>query len=329
MGEYNFNFHGNVDNFAENCAMTQNQIDLFKESCFGRFLSLPTITRSSKLISNLMLRTGYYEGQPQSADKLLIELGGTPREFTKQHYADIMGLKLAEDYNFKEMEYTDVMEKGLFDETFQKGALASRGNISAFIEPSKEWGDVKRTRFLLLHFLYNVLLSGQPVSPLPTSSYIKMVDDPDAFNNFPWGNVAWDYFMSGVRSFVTKAKTKRGTKSKPHLPGFLHPLQVWAYECIPRLQERGFCTVFNASADPLLLKWSSNSKVTEGGIQRIGLNDVEFRDLGSEKAGDEEPESSKPSRDFVLPPASKKTKSGDTKTEVRNSKFTFSDMFRR
>ena len=77
------------------------------------------------------------------------------------------------------------------------------------------------------------------------------------------------------------------------------------------------------------MKWSSNSKVTEGGIQRIGLDDVEFRDLGSEKAGDEEPESSKPSRDFVLPPASKKTKSGDTKTEVRNSKVTFSDMFRR
>lgn len=101
MSQYNL--------FKEKIKMTMRELELFRESCFGHFLDMPSITRSSKIINNLILRTGYFEGVPQSRDKLLIEIGGVPREFTRAHFSEITGLQIDDSYNATTNEYGELL----------------------------------------------------------------------------------------------------------------------------------------------------------------------------------------------------------------------------
>ena len=78
---------------------------LFRDTCFGHLLDMPSIKRSSKILGNLMMRTGYYEGVPPSNDKLLILIGGLPRKFTRQQFGEITRLKIDNLYNKKDYEY--------------------------------------------------------------------------------------------------------------------------------------------------------------------------------------------------------------------------------
>ena len=74
--------------------------------------------------------------------------------------------------------------------------------------------------------------------------------------------------MLTVRSFVKKAASPSSPSKtkKVHFEAFLLPLQVWAYECIPKLESLGLCTVFKDDARPLILRWSSSSRVSESAL---------------------------------------------------------------
>jgi len=256
--------------------MTSNQKELFKKTCFGQFLDMPCITKSSKIISHLVLRSGFNDGACPSKESLVMEIGGKPREFTKEHFSLITGLRFSDDYA-EQPRYANVVEGGLYQDTFCNGALGrKRANIAAVLETSKKWSDERRVNLLLLHFLYNVLMAAEKTVNLPCDSYIKMVDDPVVFNNYPWGNVTWDFFLDSVKGFVSKAKTiKDGKNPKLHLLGFVLPLQIWSYECIPRFVALDFATLLDAHARPLMRRWATKSgKVLESQLQKIQFQEV-------------------------------------------------------
>ena len=265
-----------MDDFEKETGMTANQKDLFKKTCFGQFLDMPLITKSSRIISHLVLRSGYYDEAGASNDSLVMEIGGRPREFTKEHFSLITGLRFSENYA-EQPRYANVVEGGLYNVTFCNGALCrKRANIGAVLESSQEWPDERRVRLLLFHFLYNVLLAAEKTVNLPCDSYIKMVDDPVVFNNYPWGDVAWNFFLGSIVGFVSKAKTiKEGKNPKLHLPGFVLPLQIWGYECIPRFVELEFASILVADATPLMRRWATKSgKVLESQLQKIRFQEV-------------------------------------------------------
>lgn len=277
-GQFNFNFHGNVMSFKDEAGMSKTQADLFRESCFGQFLDMPSITRSSKILSTLMLRTGYLEGVEKSNSRLLIDVGGHPREFTRKHFSDITGLHVEEGFK---LTHSNAFDKeipgGLYMDTFKGGVLATRANIAALVKDSQQWtDDEKRVRFLLIHFLYSVLLPGQRTVAIKNKSFIKMVDNPCEFNGFPWGNVVWDHFMASVLSFIQKAQLPCDPEKtkKVHVEGFLLPLQIWAYECIPKLSLLGLCDILQPTATPLMLRWSASAKVKDNIMHAMKLDDV-------------------------------------------------------
>ena len=78
------------------------------------------------------------------------------------------------------------------------------------------------------------------------------------------------FFLDSIKGFVSKAKTiKEGKNPKLHLPGFVLPLQIWGYECIPRFMELDFAMILVAYATPLMRgvgllnqgrSWSPNYK---------------------------------------------------------------------
>lgn len=121
--DHNFSFYGSLDKFEEAADMTAEETALFQESCFGQFLKLPKINRSSKIINHLLMRVGQYEGHA-SEDVLFIELGGEPRAFTIHHFAEITGLRIVD--NYEAVNYTEVVEDGLFTSVFNNGTKRAK-----------------------------------------------------------------------------------------------------------------------------------------------------------------------------------------------------------
>lgn len=258
---------------------------MFGQSCFGHFLEMPKITKSSKIINHLLMRVGDFEGS--QSDALFIEIGGAPRAFTKQHFAEITGLRIVDEYS--ECQYDQVVENGLYNTIFRDGVPKQRETLTSMVSESKKWEDsLKRVKFLQLHFLCNVLIPGPANVKIPNMAFVKLVEDLEEFNRHPWGNVVWDFFVSNVKTYVHKTKIKvgkeEGKKAKVSLPGFMLPLQVWAYECLPVLTKLKQCEKVSETAIPLMRRWKSLTHVYESTLQTIRFQSSElvFNALGIE-----------------------------------------------
>lgn len=70
------------------------ELELFRESGFEYFLDMPSMTRSPKLMSDLMLGTGYFAGVPQSKELLVIEIDDIYNE-TEEELQNLFDLKLS------------------------------------------------------------------------------------------------------------------------------------------------------------------------------------------------------------------------------------------
>lgn len=265
-----FSFFGNLDKFEKSTDMTPEEKKLFEATCFGHFLRMPKVTRSSNIIHSIMVRCGRYG--KDSSDILFFELGGQPRPFTRQHLADIVGLRIAE--NYKEFNYDGPEEKdGLYKKYILPVKEKNRGHITSLVLKRKKWPVEKRVKCLLLHFLYDVLLADSPKKSITNMAFIKMVDNPDEFNNHPWGNVVWDFLKERIHCYVMKRKSYNRMKpTKINIGAFIVALQIWAYECMPIFSELKLCTKISNTATPLMLRWEANSKISVVTVNKIPFN---------------------------------------------------------
>ena len=281
--DHNFSFYGSLDKFEEAADMTAEETALFQESCFGQFLKLPKINRSSKIINHLLMRVGQYEGR-ESEDALFIELGGEPRAFTIHHFAEITGLRIVD--NYEAVNYTEVVEDGLFTSVFNNGTYKTRGVLTSQLKESKGWENpTKRVKLLLLHFLINVLLAAAPQTNIPDWAYVRLVEDLDQFNSHSWGNVVWKFFLECARKYIKNVSTKSASKGKINFPSFMYPLQIWAFETMPVLTSLSYCEKVSETTSPLLRRWKSVTHVVDNKFQHIDFQseNLEFKPLGSQE----------------------------------------------
>ena len=91
-------------------------------------------------------------------------------------------------------------------------------------------------------------------------NYVKLVDNLDEFNRYPWGNVAWNFLHEKITTFIEKSRSR--DTGKVRLPGFFLPLQIWAFESFPILSEQKICHKVSDTVIPLMLRWKSTFKVS-------------------------------------------------------------------
>lgn len=245
----------------------------FAQSCFGQFVGQPKIVRSSAIISHLVLRTGSFEGE--TTDGLLIEIGGQVREFTKRDFQEITFLKVVDDY--EEFKFEGVVSNDSLFKKFFPGKYLSRNLVNQFLEASVDWPTEVQVNYLKIYFVLNVLLADDAKNRTPCLELIKAVEDTDTFGRHPWGNVVWNYLLGEVRKFVEKGgePMEQGKKKrKLHLPGFVEPLQVWGYECLPFLTNMGVCEKVSTTARPIMRRWKSIGLVQDAAMRGINFNEV-------------------------------------------------------
>ncbi|XP_056841664.1 uncharacterized protein LOC108858261 [Raphanus sativus] len=231
----------NILTFLRHVLRGSSEFTRIRESSFGKLFDLPLrqCPVSCKLIHCLLSR------QLLSDDEhtLWTVFGSDPLKFGLEEFGTITGLNCGafpEGY-----EPPDHNKKGSYKhkdahkDSIWKRLIGKYNNITIEMD---EW---RRIRLALLIIVDGVLIASQQIHR-PTLRYVSMLDDLDAFLNFPWGRESFVHtvrcmkppkFEKGkpvadlVRMLVDKLK-----QESFRLTGFPLALQLLAFRAIPSLR---------------------------------------------------------------------------------------------
>ncbi|VFQ96167.1 unnamed protein product, partial [Cuscuta campestris] len=130
-------------------------------------------------------------------------------------------------------------------------------------------------KLALLHLLGNVMFGHQSCVSFPIG-YINLVDDLDAFDKFPWGEVIWEELLTHAGRCAQSLKA-RG-RGRVTFGGFVFALQVWAFEKFPSLRESGHCQIVKGREDwiPRCLRWEIYAKISAQFLHEAIFENPEF-----------------------------------------------------
>lgn len=126
-----------------------------------------------------------------------------------------------------------------------------KAKIDGFKNGVGEEVDVEKLKLASLYFLVAVLgPQRKNKNEVVNMDWVRLVDDFESFNKYPWGRVAFDEALFGLRKDLEekfksfKKLVKRRINDAEfsgygsyHISGFIHPLQIFAYECFPSVAE--------------------------------------------------------------------------------------------
>ena len=133
-------------------------------------------------------------------------------------------------------------------------------------EDTKFETDDDAIRLGMLYVLSSIILANGKTVRIPMT-YVELVQDIQAFNDYPWGIPAWEMTRDSIRSTVlNKVKGKgKGSGMRYILIGFPHSLMVWAFENIPGI--RGSFAKTLSENTPRMLLWASVGSVMFGQVK--------------------------------------------------------------
>ncbi|KAF8106170.1 hypothetical protein N665_0146s0016 [Sinapis alba] len=225
-----------------------------RESSFGKLFDLPTrqCPVSCKLIHGLLSR----QLISKTEFTLWSVFGNDPIRFSLEEFGSITGLNCGEfpagydppDHNSKDAN----KQKDAHKDPFWRKLIGNYNNITIAdladqLENDHDMSEWRRIRLALIIIVGGVLFASQQVHR-PTLRYVKMLENIDAFLDFPWGR---ELFIHTVRCM----KPSMFDKGKPvhdpvgmlvqklkqetfRLTGFPLALQLLAFRAIPMLQAK-------------------------------------------------------------------------------------------
>ncbi|CAN7139806.1 unnamed protein product, partial [Brassica rapa subsp. narinosa] len=220
-----------------------------RESSFGKLFDLPTrqCPVSCKLIHNLLSR----QLRCNQEHTLWTVFGKDPLRFSLEEFGTITGLNCgsfpdgyeAPDHNRKDAN----KQKGAHKDPLWQKIVGKYDNITIAdladeLEHDHQMDEWRRIRLALIIILHGVLITSQQIHR-PTLRYVQMLDDVDAFLEFPWGR---ESFLHTVRCMKPPKFEKGNPVDSPvdmlvmklkqktfRLTGFPLALQLLAFRAIP------------------------------------------------------------------------------------------------
>ncbi|XP_058094025.1 uncharacterized protein LOC131240034 [Magnolia sinica] len=142
-------------------------------------------------------------------------------------FALITGLKIG-DLTVPKNRYST---GSLSDKYFREYPVLKKQLMEVFerLVDTNEHEDVVKVALLLVveHFL-----GGTEPKTMCNMDYIYLVDSLDDFYRYPWGSLGYYTMSQGIKSAVAASSSPRYT-----VCGCVLPLQVWAVEILPALQD--------------------------------------------------------------------------------------------
>ncbi|CAA7014694.1 unnamed protein product [Microthlaspi erraticum] len=141
--------------------------------------------------------------------------------------------------------YGELKDKDAGDFKFVEKWFKRRNNIT--IEDVKKKlrkmkSAVNKKKMAALYFLTNVLKAKSKYKGNIEPFFLKVVDDLDLCEKFPWGRLTFDDLVDEVKKVAKKFKGGVvNEKDSWTFSGYILPIEAFAYECIPALARTCSC----------------------------------------------------------------------------------------
>ncbi|KAK3230974.1 hypothetical protein Dsin_002855 [Dipteronia sinensis] len=237
----------------------------YTESCFSHFLRMDRGMKfSGCIVHRLLLRELYHDGLD---DEMRFMLGPRSVRFSK--------FGVIPDTTRYEMVRNGIHQRyfnGVDEVDNEQLRVVLR--IGVFEE---QYDAVK----LCLLYMLNWILMGLDEREKVPLWQIRLVEDLDAFDAFPWGVhvyrqsiIGFKHALNGRRVRYERRQQEKGidvnTVEKYNIYGLAHALLVFAYEVIPELGTQ-FGTRRRIELSPRMLKWQLHKQPMSDKLDKIFL----------------------------------------------------------
>ncbi|KAL5761043.1 hypothetical protein ACOSQ2_019881 [Xanthoceras sorbifolium] len=188
-------------------------------------------------------------------------IGGNRIRFSANEFCLVSGLRLGDTVvpTIQEDDMCRIWQK------YFKGAKKVTGTKlqSLFERMEEEHDDDDDMIKLALLLILEMTLLGKDLRTKVEYWAMKLVDNLEEFNRFPWGSFVYSRTFNSLstcckgrdQKFMEKAqKDPSHTAEKINLYGFVYAFQVWAIEAIPLYSDKKFATRVSRTT-PRILNW--------------------------------------------------------------------------
>ena len=223
---------------AKQLALKPNSYIMFKKSVFGPWLNIKTEEHDNHMLHFLLLHQREMEN-PNTDVPFIFDIGHHSLEFGRKEFCLITGFRFGNDSLKHLKDGVSNFHARVFP-TVAK--LKGYDHILPLVKSDDDFkklsdDDVVRV-CLLLAFEY--VFMGVELRHVIEEELLVLVDDLDAWNNFPWGDRIWKGFHSSVYNIASKnreahlSKIAAGGQPQCTLNGFVFPLKVSKFSDLVR-----------------------------------------------------------------------------------------------
>ncbi|CAL2238971.1 unnamed protein product [Prunus armeniaca] len=251
------------------------QLQRFEGSCFGHLLLIEDLKWNSQVVHGLLMR----KADPKTVTQvngIKFIVGNKLIQFTAQHFCLITGLRFGKlPFIPKATNENCSLKRKYFSSNKPPTLLDLH---TAFIECTD---DDDALKLGMVYFAIFVLL-GTEKHVLIDMCYLKLAEDLEEFDKYPWGAVSYAMTNASLLRAVSpdyqrvkvpqnrKKPNKRGKKRAQTrmecsrareyiIRGFGFALQIWPFKVFPALEALHFTVHEDNRHIPRILHWRSNT----------------------------------------------------------------------
>ncbi|BBN69897.1 hypothetical protein Prudu_1236S000100, partial [Prunus dulcis] len=245
---------------------TEQQLQMFEQSCFGHLLGIEDLKWTSPIVHGLLLR----KADPKTVSQLngiKFIVGKKVIQFTAQQFCIVTGLRFG---NLPFIPIPTNENCSLKRKYFANDKAVNLLELEkAFLE-CDDVDDVFKLGFV--YFAVFVLLGSEKHVHIDMR-YLKLAEDLEDFGKYPWGAVSYaktnasllralcaDYQRVKVPTKTAKTKkSERNQQQRQPVDQESTTSKIWAYEVFPALAALHLVVHEENAHIPRLLHWRSNS----------------------------------------------------------------------
>ncbi|KAL5846777.1 hypothetical protein ACOSQ3_010301 [Xanthoceras sorbifolium] len=238
--------------------LTERQQQQIRATCFGHFLDVNEMAFTGQLLHHILLRECHVDN---TENEMWFLIGGNRIRFSANAFCLVSGLRFGDTVvpTVGEDHMCRIWQK------YFKGVKKVTGTkLQTLFERMEEEHDADDDMIkVALLLILEMTLLGKDLRTKVEYWAMKLVDNLEEFNRFPWGSFI---YLRTFNSFSTCCKGRdqkfrekaekdpSHTAEKINLYVFVYAFQVWAIEAIPLYSIKKYATRVSRSA-PRILNW--------------------------------------------------------------------------
>ncbi|KAH0760600.1 hypothetical protein KY290_016673 [Solanum tuberosum] len=222
-------------------SLSDKQLELFRNTCFGYFLDLPKASTQLQVIHCLINR----ELKHTPDDVFAIEINNKKLFFGLREFGIVTGLNCVSDGT--PITVPD-SKCSLLSSYFPKKITVAKSHLHALFLAKKFLDDDSAVSLAVLFFINDFLFSYEDNEYQISNRDFYLVESGQ-FNSYPWGLDVYKKLSDSVRHEL------KSTHKYYRLGGLPLALQIWIFECCSKVDEDIAIRVANSI--PRILNWKT------------------------------------------------------------------------